>query len=126
MEVNGTDYHQLDALISDHPAVTHFLWGQGRTMNYRDTFNTAKQAKVFCREHFNSLNLKAVYHSQKQHCATATWGGRAKGTYACIIKALSKLYQAQSQMHALQAQDVPLNQMEVVNAPPGKCGLTRY
>ncbi len=33
MEVNGTDYHQPDALISDHPAVTVFLRGQGRTIN---------------------------------------------------------------------------------------------
>ncbi len=35
MEVNGTNYRQPDALISDHPAVTVFLWGQGRMMNYR-------------------------------------------------------------------------------------------
>jgi hypothetical protein len=33
MEVDRTDYHQLDALISDHPAVTVFLWGQERRMN---------------------------------------------------------------------------------------------
>ncbi len=57
MEVNRTDYHQPDALISDHPAVTDFLWSQGRTMNYREVFNTVKQAKAFCREHFNSLDL---------------------------------------------------------------------
>ncbi len=37
MEVDGTDYHQPDVLISDHPLVTVFLCGQGRTMNYRDT-----------------------------------------------------------------------------------------
>jgi hypothetical protein len=43
-------------------------------------------------------------------------GGRAKGVHICIIKVLTELYQAQSQMHAQQAQDVPLNQMEVVNA----------
>jgi hypothetical protein len=42
MEVDDTDYHQPDALISDHPAVTVFLWGQGRTMNYREAFNTVK------------------------------------------------------------------------------------
>jgi hypothetical protein len=36
--------------------------------------------------------------------------------HVCIIKALPELYQAQSQMHAQQAQDVPLNQMEVVYA----------
>ena len=48
MEVNGTDYRQPDALISDHPSVTAFLHGQGRTMNYRDAFNTVKQAKAFC------------------------------------------------------------------------------
>ena len=47
MEVNGTNYHQLDAFISDHPLVTAFLHGQGRTMNYRDAFNTVKQAKAF-------------------------------------------------------------------------------
>ncbi len=35
-----------------------------------------------------------------------------------IIKTLPELYRAQSQMHAQQAQDVPLNQMEVVNASP--------
>ena len=55
MEVDGTDYHQPDALITDHPAVTAFFCGQGGTMNYRDTFNTVKQAKPFCWEHFNGL-----------------------------------------------------------------------
>jgi hypothetical protein len=57
MEVNGTDYQQPDALISNHPSVTAFLCGQGMTMNYRDTFNTVKQAKAFCQEHFNGLDL---------------------------------------------------------------------
>jgi hypothetical protein len=57
MEVNGTDYHQLDALISDHPLATAFIRGQGRTMNYRHAFNTVKQAKAFCQEHFNGLDL---------------------------------------------------------------------
>ncbi len=47
MEVDGTDYRQPDALISDHPSVTAFLCGQGRMMNYRDAFNTIKQAKAF-------------------------------------------------------------------------------
>ncbi len=62
MEVDRTDYRQPDVLISDHPLVTAFLCGQGRTMHYRDAFNTVKQAKAFCREHFNSLDLQAVYH----------------------------------------------------------------
>jgi hypothetical protein len=97
MEVDGTDYHQPDALISDLPSVTAFLCGQGRTMNYRDTFNTVKQAKAFCWEHFNGLNLKVVYLPWEHHCATAAWGGRAKGVHVCIIMALSELYQAQSQ-----------------------------
>ncbi len=35
-----------------------------------------------------------------------------------MIKALPELYQAQSQMHTQQAQDIPFNQMEVVNAFP--------
>jgi hypothetical protein len=100
MEVNGTNYHQPDAFISDHPLVTAFLCGQGRTINYRDAFNTVKQAKTFCRDHFNSLNLQAFYHPREHHCATAAWGGRAKGTHVHIIKALPNLYQAQSQMHA--------------------------
>jgi hypothetical protein len=117
MEADGTNYRQLDALISDHPSVTAFLCGQARTMNYRDTFNTAKQAKAFCREHFNGLDLQAVYHPWEHHCATAAWGGRVKGPHIFIIKALPELYRTQSQMHAQQAQDVPLNQMEVVNAP---------
>ncbi len=116
MEVDGTNFRQLDALISDHPAVTGFLWGQGRTMNYREALNTVKQAKAFCQEHFNSLDLQPVYHPQEHHCATATWGGRAKGTHVHIIKAPPKLYRAQSQMHAQQAKDVLLNQMEVINA----------
>ncbi len=116
MEVNRTNYHQLDALISDHPSVTAFLRGQERTMNCRDAFNTVKQAKAFCCKHFNSLDLQAVCHPWEHHCATAAWGGRAKGAHVCIIKALPELYQAQSQMHAQQAQDVPLNQKEVVNA----------
>jgi hypothetical protein len=118
MEVNETNYCQPDALISDHPAVTVFLCGQGRTMNYREAFNTVKQAKAFCQKHFNGLDLQAVYHPQEHYCATATWGGRAKGAHLCIIKALPELYQAQSQMHAQQEQDVPLNQMEVVNTSP--------
>ncbi len=62
MEVDRADYHQPDALISNHPAVTVFCPGQGRTMNYRETFNTVKQAKAFCQEHFNRPNLQAVYH----------------------------------------------------------------
>ncbi len=74
MEVDGTNYHQPDALISDNPLVTAFLCGQGRTMNDRDTFNTVKQAKAFCWEHFNGLDLQAVYHPQEHHCATAAWG----------------------------------------------------
>ncbi len=92
MEANKTDYHQPDAFVSDHPAVANFLWNQGRAMNYRAEFNTVKQAKAFCREHFNSLNLQAVYHPQEHHCATATWGGRAKGVHICIIKALPGLF----------------------------------
>jgi hypothetical protein len=92
MEVDRTDYRQPDALISDHPAVTVFLQGQGRTMNYMEAFNTVTQAMAFCREHFNGLNLQAVYHPQEHHCATVTWGGRAKGVHVCIIKALPKLY----------------------------------
>jgi hypothetical protein len=116
MKVNGTNYCQPDALISDHPLVTAFLCGQRRTINYRDTFNTVKQAKAFCREHFNGLDLQAVYHPWEHHCATAAWGGRAKGVHVCTIKALPELYQAQSQMHAQQAQDVPRNLMEVLNS----------
>jgi hypothetical protein len=118
MAVDGTNYRQLDALILEHPTVTDFLWGQARKMNYREGFNTVKQAKAFCQEHFNGLDLQVVYHSQEHHCATATWGGRAKGAHVHIIKALSKLFQAQSQMHAQQGQDELLNQMEVVNASP--------
>jgi hypothetical protein len=57
MEVNGTDYHQLDAFISDHPLITAFLHCQGRTMNSRDAFNTVKTAKAFCQNHFTSLDL---------------------------------------------------------------------
>jgi hypothetical protein len=91
MEVNGTIYHQLDVVISDHPLVTAFLCGQERMMNYRDAFNTVKQAKAFWQEHFNSFNLQVVYHPWEHHCATAAWGGRAKGAHVCIIKALPKL-----------------------------------
>ncbi len=87
-------------------------------MNYREGFNTVKQAKAFCWEHFNGLNLQVVYHPQEHYCATATWGGRAKGAHIRIIKALPKLFQAQSQMHAQQGQDVLLNQMEIINASP--------
>jgi hypothetical protein len=116
MEVNGTDYRQPDALMPDHPLVTAFLCGQGRTMNYRDAFNNVKQAKAFCWEHFNGLDLQAVYHPWEHHYATAAWGGGAKGVHICMIKALPELYPAQSQMHAQQAQDAPLNQMEVINA----------
>jgi hypothetical protein len=75
MEVNKTGYCQPDAFISDHPLVTAFLCGQGRTMNYRVTFNTVKQAKAFCHVHFNRLDLQAVYHPWEHNCATAAWGG---------------------------------------------------
>ncbi len=92
MEVDDTNYRQPDTLISDHPAVTVFLQGQGRTMNYREAFNTVKQAKAFCWEHFNGLDLQVVCHPQEHHCATATWGGRAKGVHVHIIKALPELY----------------------------------
>jgi hypothetical protein len=91
MEVNRTNYRQPDALISDHPTVTDFLWSQGMMINYREAFYTVKQAKV-CREHFYCLNLQAVYHPQEHHCATATWGGRAKSAHVCIIKALPELF----------------------------------
>ncbi len=84
-------------------------------MNYRDAFNTVKQAKAFCRDHFNGLNLQAIYHPWEHHCATAAWGGRANGVHVCIIKTLPDLYQAQSQMHTQQAQDVLLNQIKLVN-----------
>jgi hypothetical protein len=123
MEVNRTNFCQPDALISNHSSVTAFLHGHGRTLKYRDAFNTVKQAKTFCWEHFNGLNLQAVYHPRDHHCATAAWGGRAKGAHVHIIKALTKLYQAQSQMHAQQAQDVPLNQMEVINTSPAIAAL---
>jgi hypothetical protein len=52
---DDTDYTQPDALILNHPAVTNFLWSQGRTINYRAAFKNVKQAKSFCREHFNGL-----------------------------------------------------------------------
>ncbi len=96
MELDETDYRQLDALISDHPAVTNFLQSTGRTINYRAAFNTVKQAKAFCWENFNGLHFQAVYHPQEHHCATVTWGGRAKDVHIHIIKALPSLFQAQS------------------------------
>ncbi len=63
-------------------------------MNYREAFNAVKQAKAFCQEHFNSLDLQVVYHPQEHHCATVTWGGRVKGVHVCVIKAFPNLYQA--------------------------------
>ncbi len=92
MEVNKTNYCQPDALISDHPTVKIFLRSQGRTMNYRAAFNTVKQAKAFCWEYLNGLDLQVVYHPQEHHCATATWGGRAKGMHVRIIKAPPGLF----------------------------------
>ncbi len=44
-------------------------------MNYRDAFNTVKQAKAFCWEYFNGLDLQAIYHPWEHHCAVAAWGG---------------------------------------------------
>ncbi len=117
-EVDDTNYWQPDALIPDHPAVTNFLRSQGRTMNYRAAFNNVKQAKSFCQEHFNGLNLQAVYHPREHHCATATWGGRAKDAYVRIIKALPGLFQAQSQMHAQQGQEMLFSQGKGVEASP--------
>ncbi len=96
MEVNKTNYRQPDAFISGHPLVTAFLCGQGRMMNYRDTFNTVKQAKAFCRDHFNSLNLQAVYHPREHQCVTVAWWGTAKGMHIRIIKALPNLCRALS------------------------------
>jgi hypothetical protein len=85
-------------------------------MNYRAAFNTVKQAKAFFREHFNGLDLQAVYHPQGHHCATATWRGRAKDAYVCILKALPGLFRAQSQMHAQQGQEVLPSQIKVLKA----------
>jgi hypothetical protein len=116
MEVNETDYCHPDALISDHPAVTNFLQSQGRTMNYRAAFNTVKKVKAFFQEHFNSLDLQAVYHPHEHHCATATWGGKAKDAHICIIKAPPGLFQVQSQMHAQQGQEVLLSQRKAIKA----------
>jgi hypothetical protein len=118
MEVNKTNYHQPDALIPDHPAVTIFLRSQVRTMNHRAACNTVKQAKAFCQAHFNGLDLQVVYHPQEHHCATATWGGRAKNAHIRIIKALPGLFRAQSWMHAQQGQEVLLSQGKVVKASP--------
>ncbi len=73
MEVDGSDYHQPDAFISDHPLVTAFLRGQGRMMNYRNKH--CKQAKAFYWDHFNGLDLQVVYHPWEHHCATAALGG---------------------------------------------------
>ncbi len=87
-------------------------------MNYRDAFNTVKQAKAFCQDHFNGLDLQVVYHPWEHHCATVAGGDGVKGAHVCILKALPDLYQAQSQMHVQQAQDVLLNQMEVINVSP--------
>jgi hypothetical protein len=57
-------------------------------MNYRGAFYNVKHAKPFCRKHFKSLDLQGVYHPQEHHCATATWGGRAKDAHVQIIKAV--------------------------------------
>jgi hypothetical protein len=57
MEVDDTNYRQPDALIPNHPAVANFLQSQGRMMNYKGAFNNVKQAKSFCWEHFDGLNL---------------------------------------------------------------------
>jgi hypothetical protein len=92
MEVDKTNDRQPDALIPDHPAVKKFLRGQRRAMNYRAPFKNVKQAKSFCWEHFNGLDLQAVYHPWEHHCATATWGGRAKDAHVCIIKAPTGLF----------------------------------
>ncbi len=68
MEVNKTDCRKLDALIPNHPAVINFLRSQGRMMKYRAAFNNVKQAKSFCWEHFNGLDLQGVYHPREHHC----------------------------------------------------------
>jgi hypothetical protein len=75
-------------------------------------------AKAFGQEHFNGLDLQAVYHPQEHHCAPATWGGRAKVVHIRIIKALPKLFRVQSQMHTQQGQDALLYQIEVTKASP--------
>jgi hypothetical protein len=118
MEVDDTNYQQPDALIPNHPAVTNFLWSHKRTMNYRAVFNNVKQAKFFCREHFNGLDLQGVYHPQEHPCATATWGGRAKDAHVCIVKILLGLFWAQSQMHAQQGWEMLLSQGKGVEASP--------
>jgi hypothetical protein len=81
MEVDDTNYRQPDALISDHPAVKKILQSQGRTMSYMGGFNNVKHAKSFCHKHFNGFDLLGVYHPQEHHCATVTWGGRAKDAH---------------------------------------------
>jgi hypothetical protein len=118
MEVDDSHYRQPDALIPNHPAFTNFVQSQERTMNYRAAFNNVKQAKSFCREHFNGLDLQGVYHPRERHCATAIWGGRAKAkdAHAHIIKALQGLFRAQSQMHAQQGWEMLISQGRGVEA----------
>jgi hypothetical protein len=67
MQVNNTNYRQLDTLIPDHLAVTNFLWSQGRTMTYRAAFKNVKQAKSFFWEHFDGLDLQGVYRPREHH-----------------------------------------------------------
>jgi hypothetical protein len=81
MEVDKTNYGQMDTFIPDHPAVTNYFLESRRDNELRAVFNNVKQAKSFCREHFNGLNFQAVYHPWEHHCATATWGGRAKDAH---------------------------------------------
>jgi hypothetical protein len=118
MEVNKTEYWQPDAFIPNHPAVTNFLQSPGRTMNYRAAFNNVKRVKSFYREHFNSLDLQAVFHPREHHCATVTWGGRAKDVHGRIIKILPDLFWSQSQMHAQQGWEMLLSQGKGVEASP--------
>jgi hypothetical protein len=79
-------------------------------MNHRGAYNNFKHAKSFCHMHFNGFDLQGVYHPQEQHCATATWGGRAKDAHVQIIKADPQMFRAQSQMHAQQDWEKPVSQ----------------
>ncbi len=87
-------------------------------MSYRASFNNVKQAKSFCWENFNGLDFQGVYHPREHHCATATWGGRAKDAHVHIIMALPGLFWVQSQMHAQQGWEMLISQGRGVKASP--------
>jgi hypothetical protein len=68
-------------------------------LGYRGVFNSVKHAKNFVLKHFKGTANQEVYHQEKHHCVSATWGGRGKQAEVRITKAAPGYYRAQRDLY---------------------------